>query len=556
MSRAWFKNAIIYSVDVEKFMDSDGDGTGDFNGMIDRLDYISGLGIDCIWLLPFYETPNRDNGYDVSDYYQVDPRLGDLGDFVEFMREARNRGLRVIVDLVVNHTSIDHDWFQRARKDPDSRFRDFYIWAEEPREGEAEQIVFSHDEVPDPWDFDDEAGLYYLHRFYDHQPDLNTANKIVRDEILKLMGFWIELGADGFRVDAAPYIGEKAASAYEGDPHAFLKEMSSLARSRKGDAVLLAEADVDPAELAPYFGGGEEMQLLLNFSLTNYLFLALARESALPLKHALDLLPPPPDNGQWANFLRNHDELDLERLSDEERQEVFDRFAPDEDMRIYGRGIRRRLGPMLEGDERRLKSAYSLLFSLPGAPVIRYGDEIGMGDDLSLPERISVRTPMQWSSESNGGFSDAPADELVLPMITEGPFGYQRVNVTDQRRDPDSLLNWTERLVRVRKEGSEVGVGDWEVIDAGDDRVLAMRYQLGERVLICVHNLCSSQVAVKLQGCDDLSFALDLFGDQDYAPLENGKDFDIEAFGYRWLKARAHGHGGRAAVGPEERPRR
>lgn len=556
MSRAWFKNAVIYSVDVEKFMDSNADGTGDFNGMIDRLDYISGLGVDCVWLLPFYETPNRDNGYDVSDYYQTDPRLGDLGDFVEFMREADNRGIRVILDLVVNHTSIDHRWFQEARKNPESKFRDFYVWADEPRRGQTEQIVFAKDEVPDPWEYDPEAELYYLHRFYDHQPDLNTANDKVRDEILKVMGFWIELGAYGFRVDAAPYIGRKAAPAYEGDAHGFLKEMSSLARSRRGDAVLLAEADVDPEDLAPYFGGGEEMQLLLNFSLTNYLFLALARQNAGPVKQALDLLPPPPENGQWANFLRNHDELDLERLTPEERQEVFDRFAPEEEMRIYGRGIRRRLAPMLDGDRKHSKLAYSLLFSLPGTPVIRYGDEIGMGEDPSLPERNAVRTSMQWSTEANAGFSDASADELVAPVISDGEFGYRSVNVTDQRRDPDSLLNWMERLVRVRKEASEIGLGEWDVVDTGDERVLGMKYQQRDRVLICLHNLSSSTVQVKVRECEDLSFSLDLFADQHYEPLEGHAEFDLGGFGYRWLKGRRDDGHRRAAVGPEERPRR
>ena len=559
MSRAWFKNAVIYSVDVEKFLDSDSDGIGDFNGMIDRLDYLSGLGVDCVWLLPFYETPNRDNGYDVSDYYSVDPRLGDLGDFVEFMREADARGIRVMLDLVVNHTSSDHRWFQEARKSRDSKFRDFYVWADEPEEGKVEQIVFQHGEVPNPWDYDETAGQYYLHRFYEHQPDLNTADEIVRDEILKVMGFWLELGASGFRVDAAPYIGKKAAEAYDGDEHGFLKEMSGLVRSRVGNGVLLAEADVDPADLAPYFGDddGNEMQLLLNFSLTNYLFLALARRSAEPVKHALDLLPDPPKNGQWANFLRNHDELDLERLTDEQRAEVYDAFAPQEEMRIYGRGIRRRLAPMLGGDQRRLRSAYSLLFSLPGTPVIRYGDEIGMGEDLSLTERESVRTVMQWSGEPHGGFSRAEnAQELIAPAVSGGEFGYETVNVTDQRRDPESLLNWTERLIQVRKEASEIGVGSWEVIAGGDDRVLAMRYEYGDRVLICVHNLSGEEVAAKLEGCDDLNFTIDLFTDNDYEPMLEKHDFTMHPYGYRWMKGRTEDGSGRRAVGPERRPQR
>lgn len=370
-------------------------------------------------MLPHYQTPNRDNGYDVSDYFRVDSRLGDLGDFVDFVRQAKSRGIHVLLDLVVNHTSIDHPWFQEARRDRRSPFRDFYIWSDEPTDGAPPRIVFNPSDNK-PWDYDEQAGQYYLHRFYRHEPDLNTANPELQLEIRKIMDVWLQLGASGFRIDAAPYVGHEAASAFGGDPHGFSKELREFLVARSGEGALMAEADVDPKNLDAYFGRGDEMQLLLNFALGSYLFLALARESSEPLRHVLDMLPRPPRTGQWANFLRNHDELDLERLSVSEREEVYATFAPEQSMRLYHRGIRRRLAPMLKGDQARIRMTYSLLFSLPGTPVMLYGDEIGMGDDLTQKERNPVRSPMQWSDDPNAGFSSAPSDRLVLPIIDRG----------------------------------------------------------------------------------------------------------------------------------------
>jgi maltose alpha-D-glucosyltransferase / alpha-amylase len=362
------------------------------------------LGVTCVWLLPFYRSPDRDNGYDVSDYYSVDPALGSLGDFVEFMHLAGERGLRVIVDLVINHTSRDHPWFQSAREDPDSPYRDFYVWSKTKPDDAHEGMIFPgvQDSI---WTYDRKAGEYYLHRFYHHQPDLNVANPRVREEIERVMGFWLALGVSGFRVDAAPFVFEmKGVDRSDvGDPLDFLDDFRNFLSWRRGDAIMLAEANIPPDEMLDYFAQGR-LQMGFNFLLNQHIFLALARHDSRPLIEGLLTPPPLPEEGQWVTFLRNHDELDLGRLTESQRQDTFAAFAPQPKMQLYERGIRRRLAPMLGGDERRLKMAYSLMLSLPGTPVINYGEEIGMGDDLALPERDSVRTPMQWSADDNAGF--------------------------------------------------------------------------------------------------------------------------------------------------------
>ncbi|HET9225160.1 MAG TPA: alpha-amylase family protein, partial [Thermoanaerobaculia bacterium] len=403
----WYKDAVIYSLDVETFQDSNGDGIGDFRGLTERLDYLGSLGVTCLWLLPIHPTPNLDNGYDVQDYYAVDPRLGTLGDFVEFMHQARERGIRVMLDLVVNHTSTRHPWFQSARRDKSSPYRNFYVWSDTLPDNAREGMVFPgyQDSV---WTWDEEAKAYYFHRFYAHQPDLDISNPDVREEICRIMGFWLELGVSGFRLDAAPFLIEmKGAGAVGEDQYAYLREFRDFLSWRRGDAILLAEANVEREKMAQYFGEGVRLHMLFGFLVNQHYFLALARQQAEPLIRGLKMPPPLPPTGQWANFVRNHDELDLGRLTPEEREEIARQFAPDPGMWLYERGIRRRLPPMLDGDRRRIELAYSLMFSLPGTPVLRYGEEIGMGDDLSLPERESVRTPMQWSREPNGGFSTA-----------------------------------------------------------------------------------------------------------------------------------------------------
>ncbi len=545
MSGRWYEQAIVYSLDVETFQDGDGDGVGDFAGLTGRLDYLAGLGVTCLWLLPFYPSPNRDNGYDVTDYYGVDPRLGTLGDFVVFMQEARERGIRVLVDLVVNHTSDQHPWFQAARRDRHSRYRDYYVWTDEPPQDTRAKLVFPT--VEDSlWEYDDAAGAYYLHRFYTHQPDLNIANPAVREEIRRIVGFWLELGVSGFRVDAAPYLIEQLGitDAPIDDPHRVLRELRAFLAAQRGDAILLAESDVPPDELRSFFGDGDEMHLLFNFIVNAHLFLAFARERAAPIAASLRALPAIPPGGQWANFVRNHDELDLERLGDAEREEVFRAFAPDKDMRIFGRGIRRRLPPMVGGDPRRVALAYSLLFTLPGTPVLRYGEEIGMGDDLSLDGRTSVRTPMQWSGEAGGGFSTAPPDRFVRPVIAGGEYGYERVNVARQRRAPDSLLNRIERLIRARKECPEFGRGAWRVLETGEPAVFAQESRWKGGRALALHNLAGDECTVSLDRQDLGEGPLvELLGDRDYeAAPDDAGGIRLGAYGYRWFRVGAMRH--------------
>ncbi|MFO7322016.1 MAG: alpha-amylase family protein [Chloroflexota bacterium] len=535
----WYKNAIIYCIDVETFQDSNNDGIGDFGGLLMRLEKIASLGYTCIWLLPFYPTPNRDNGYDITDYYAVDPRLGSLGDFVEFVHAARDYGIRVIIDLVVNHTSIEHPWFQDARSDPNSRYRNYYIWSKEKPPDAREGMVFPGVQNT-TWTFDRKAQMYYFHRFYNHQADLNTANPEVRDEICKIMGFWLQLGVSGFRIDAAPFLVEmrKVQEPGVSDPYEYLTEFRRFLSWRKGDAVMLAEANVPMKDIPEYFGQGDRMHMLFHFMLNQHLFLALACGEAEPIKRALYMPPPIPETGQWAIFLRNHDEIDLSGLTDEERREVFAAFGPEPEMQIYNRGIRRRLAPMLGGDRRRLELMFSLLFTLPGTPVIWYGDEIGMGEDLSLDERNSVRTPMQWTTEQNAGFSTAPEDALIRPVVSEGPYRYKKINLVNETRDEDSLLNRVERLLRLRKECPEIGYGDWKILEVDQPEVLAHLCEWDGSMVLAVHNLADRpiELTINLEN-EQIDHLLDLIGDEVRPPSENGSyELDLEAYEYRWLR--------------------
>ncbi len=537
MKHQWYKNAIIYSLDVETFVDSDGDGVGDFQGLSKRLDHLAGLGITCLWLLPFYPSPNRDNGYDIIDYYNVDPRLGSLGDFVEFMHEARERGIHVIIDLVVNHTSNQHPWFVAAQTDKNSKYRDYYVWVKEPPKTGSQEVAFpgTEDSI---WEYDDKAGAYYLHHFYKEQPDLNIANPAVQKEIYKIMAFWLALGISGFRVDAAPYLieGMGIKGAEKSDLDNFLSDMREFLLSRRGDAVLLAEANVEPDKLAIYFGDGDRMHMLFNFWLNQHMFLALARQEAAPICHGLKTLPKIPDVCQWVNFVRHHDELTLSELKEAERQEVFAAFAPKENMQIYGRGIRRRLPPMVKGDRRRIELIYSLLFSLPGTPLVRYGEEIGMGDDLSLEDRNSVRTPMQWSNELNGGFSTASSDALPHPVISQGEYGYQKVNVATQQRQPESLINWMERVIRIRKQCPELGRGNWHILETEEPCVFAHCCEWEGNAVIAIHNLADKECTVTLK-LQEHKYLIDLFCNCEYEPLDgDSRSIPLSAYGYRWFR--------------------
>jgi maltose alpha-D-glucosyltransferase/alpha-amylase len=537
----WYKNAIIYCLDVEKFMDANGDGVGDFKGLSRRLEYLAGLGVTCVWLQPFYESPNRDNGYDVTDYYSVHPKHGSLGDFVEFTNHAESLGIRVIVDLVVNHTSNGHPWFQSARKDSDSHFRDWYVWAQERPADHAHGIVFPGVQKT-TWTFDRTAHEYYFHRFYDFQPDLNTQRQEVRDEICKIMGFWLELGVSGFRMDAVPFLIErKGANVEHVKDYELLHQMRDFLQWRRRDAILLAEANVPPDESMNYFGeNGDNLQMMLNFAVNQRLFYALATGDIEPLRWALEQTCRRPAAAQWVQFLRSHDECDLGRLTEEERKATFQAFAPHKNMQLYDRGVRRRLTPMLGNDRKRLELANSLLFSLPGTPMIQYGDEIGMGDDLSLPERECARTPMQWTNEQHGGFSRAK--KVIRPVIDDDEYGYQKVNVADQRRDPNSLLNFIERTIRARRECPEISWGNFEIIKTSAPEVLAIRYDWRDVSLLTLHNFASHQrkAAFKV-GVAGGELLVDVFVKkrQSRSRSADKHSVELEAYGYRWFRVGA-----------------
>jgi maltose alpha-D-glucosyltransferase/alpha-amylase len=536
----WYKNAIVYCLSVEKYMDSNADGVGDFEGLSRRLPYLAGLGVTCVWLQPFYASPCRDNGYDVQDYYSVHPRYGSLGDFVEFINHADSLGMRVLVDLVVNHTSDQHPWFQSARRGRKSPFHDWYVWSKERPRDHASGIVFPGVQKT-TWTYDRQSGQYYFHRFYPFQPDLDTSNKAVRDEITKIMGFWLALGVSGFRMDAVPFLIErKGAGVEHAQDFGLLHELRHFLQWRSGEAILLAEANVPPDESMRYFGEqGDNLQLMLNFPVNQRLFYALATGDTRPLCWALEHTAPRPHAAQWVHFLRSHDELDLGRLTDEQRQRVYEAFGPEESMRLYGRGIRRRLAPMLGNDRRRLELAFSLLFSLPGTPLMQYGDEIGMGDDLALPDRECARTPMQWTAERHGGFSRAR--NVIRPVIDDDEYGYRKVNVADQRRDPHSLLNWTERMIRARRECPEISWGQFAVLPTGAPEVLALRYDWRNTSLLTVHNFAAQKRQLRIDvGRPDGKVLVDVFGDyHSRAGAAGAHELDLEEYGYRWFRVGA-----------------
>ncbi|GAC1502012.1 MAG: alpha-amylase family protein [Bradyrhizobium sp.] len=536
----WYKNGVFYCLSVGTYMDANGDGIGDFKGLLRRLDYLNGLGITTIWLMPFQPSPGKDDGYDISDYYGVDPKYGTLGDFVEFTHGCRQRGIRVIIDLVVNHTSDQHPWFREARRSKDSPYRDWYVWADKKPANADKGVVFPGVQKS-TWSYDKEARAWYFHRFYDFQPDLNTSNPHVQAEILKIMGAWIQLGVSGFRMDAVPFViatkGPKVRTPVE--QYDMLRSFREFLQWRQGNAIILGEANVVPKTDMEYFGeDGDRMPMMFNFHVNQHLFHAMASADSRPLAKALMETRPRPATAQWGQFLRNHDELDLGRLTKSQRQLVFEKFGPDKDMQLYDRGIRRRLAPMLGGDRRRLELAYSLLYTMPGTPVIRYGDEIGMGDNLDLPERNCARTPMQWSTEPHAGFTES--DRPVLPVIDKGPYGYEHVNVAKQRRDPNSMVNWTERLIRMRKEVPEIGWGDFKVIATRDPAVLIIRYDWRNNSVLFVHNLDEKP--------REISFATGLAGEagkllinllsEDHSQADGrGKHkLLLEAYGYRWYR--------------------
>jgi maltose alpha-D-glucosyltransferase/alpha-amylase len=492
------------------------------------------MGVSCLWLMPFYPSVQRDDGYDITDFYGVDERLGTAGDFTEMIRTAGDRGIRVIADLVVNHTSDQHPWFQSAR-DPESPYHGFYVWADEKPEEKPGDVVFP-DQEKSNWEYDRKARKWYLHRFYSHQPDLNVANPLVRDEIAQIVGYWLQQGLDGFRVDAVPFLIEPTGTP-EGaipDPHQLLRDLRRMMSRRRGNAVLMGEVNLEPADQRAFFGDedGDELHMVLNFTANQAMYLAFAREQAEPLVRALEALPQIPGDCQWANFVRNHDELTLDKLSEAEREEVFAAFGPEPEHQLFGRGLRRRLPSMVDGDQDRIRLAYSLAFSLPGTPVLFYGEEIGMGESLEIPGRLSVRSPMQWSSERHRGFTTA--GEPSRPLAPGD------AEVAAQRRDPDSLLTWMELLIRRRRECPELGFGEMTILDTGDPAVLAHRADWDDSTILVAHSFTGEPRSVELE-IGEADSVVDLFGSDELKPRRGRVTVELGRYGHRWFRVRRRG---------------
>ncbi len=495
----WFKRAVFYEIHLRGFFDGNGDGSGDFRGLTEKLDYLQWLGIDCIWLLPMYASPLRDGGYDVADYEHVHPDYGTIDDVRAFIEASHQRGIRVIADLVMNHTSSDHEWFQRARKaPPGSPERDWYVWSDTKMRYEEARIIFTDTETSN-WTWDEEAGAYFWHRFFSHQPDLNFDNPAVREAMIGTLRFWLDLGLDGFRLDAIPYLYERDGTNGENLPetHAFLKQVRRTVDAEYRDKVLLAEANQWPADVVEYFGDGDECHMAFHFPVMPRMFMALRREEAAPILEILAQTPDIPDNCQWGLFLRNHDELTLEMVTDEERDYMYAEYAKDPRMKINV-GIRRRLAPLLDGGRAEIELMTAILFSLPGSPVLYYGDEIAMGDNVFLGDRDGVRTPMQWTGDRNGGFSRADFAQLYAPPLMDPVYGYQAVNVEAQLRAPASLLRWTRRFIALRKEHPVFGLGTYEPLEPDNPKIYAHVRRYEDDVVLCVHNLARSAQAVEL----------------------------------------------------------
>ena len=494
----WYQRAVFYEVSVRSFYDANGDGQGDLQGLIEKLDYLSWLGVDCLWLLPFYSSPLRDGGYDISDFFTILPDYGKLGDAVRLMEEAHRRGIRIIADLVVNHTSDQHPWFQESRQSQDNPRADWYVWSDTDQKYPEARIIFTDTERSN-WAWDPERQQYYWHRFFSHQPDLNYDSTEVQEAMLGILRFWLNLGMDGFRLDAVPYLFEREGTNCENLPetHAFLRRIRKEVDAAFPGRVLLAEANQWPADVVEYFGDSDECHMCFNFPLMPRMFMALRRAQRHPITEILAQTPEVPDNCQWGIFLRNHDELTLEMVTDEERDYMWNEYAKDPRMKL-NIGIRRRLAPLVENDRRVMELFHAMLFSLPGSPILYYGDEIGMGDNIFLGDRDGVRTPMQWSPDRNAGFSRADFAQLYSAPLMDPVYGYQALNVEGELRDPSSLLHWLQRMLQVRKRHPLFGIGSFEVLTAENPSVLAYVRELGQDVVLCVNNLSRFAQPVEL----------------------------------------------------------
>ena len=493
----WYKTAVFYELYVRSFYDSNSDGYGDFRGLTEKLDYLEWLGVDCIWLLPFYQSPLKDGGYDISDFYSLLPEYGNLNDFMEFLQGAHERGMRVVADLVMNHTSDQHPWFQEARI-PGSPKRDWYVWSATEQRYEDARVIFMDTERSN-WTWDEEAGAFYWHRFFSHQPDLNYDNREVQDQMIAVLKFWLDLGLDGFRLDAVPYLFEREGTNGENlkETHEYLKRVRTEIDEAYDETVLLAEANQWPSDVVEYFGDGDECHMAFHFPLMPRMFMAARRQVRYPVVEILEQTPHIPQNCQWGIFLRNHDELTLEMVTDEERDYMYAEYAKDPRMKL-NLGIRRRLAPLLENSNDQMELFHAMLLSLPGTPIVYYGDEIGMGDNIYLGDRDGVRTPMQWNFDRNAGFSRSDFAQLYLPVLLDPVYGYQAVSVEAQMRDQNSFLHWFRRLLAVRKQHRVFGMGSFEVADPDNPAVFAYIRRHDDDIVLCVNNLSSRAQAAQL----------------------------------------------------------
>ena len=533
--RLWYKDAIFYQVYPRAFKDSNGDGRGDLRGLEEKLDYLKDLGVDCIWLMPIYPSPLQDDGYDIADFRQIAGMYGSLDDFKTLLQSVHARGMRLIMDLVMNHTSDQHRWFQAAQSDRSSEFRDYYVWSDDGRRYSEARIIFL-DVEPSNWTWNEQAGQYYWHRFYASQPDLNYDNPRVQEEMLNIARFWLGLGIDGFRADAVPYLFEREGTICENLPetHAYLKRLRGMMDSEYPGRILLCEANQLPEDVREYFGNGDEFQMGFDFPVMPRLFMALKKGDVRDLREILLKTPSIPTERQWCTFLRNHDELTLEMVTPEEREWMWENYAPEPRMRL-NLGIRRRLAPLLDNDARKITLLNSLLLTLPGSPIIYYGDEIGMGDNIWLPDRNGVRTPMQWTAGPNAGFSDAPAESLYSPVIAAEAFEPSKVNVAEQQADPNSLWNSIRHMLHVRKQYRAFGWGTLDWMDCDNDQIAAYSRRYEDQRIIAVHNLAHLSQTVAL-GLDQTAPFVDILTDHRFAARQKTLELDLAPYEYRWLK--------------------
>lgn len=535
----WYRKAIFYELYVRAFYDANGDGHGDLRGATQKLDYLKYLGVDCVWLLPLYPSPLKDDGYDISDYYNIHPQYGTLEDFKEFLREAHARGIRVILDLVMNHTSDQHPWFQAARSDRNSPYRDYYVWSDTDEKYQDARIIFLDTEKSN-WTYDEGSGQYYWHRFYSSQPDLNFDNPQVQEEMLNVIRFWMDLGVDGFRADAVPYLFEREGTNCENLPetHEYLKSVRRFMDEHYPGRILLCEANQWPEDVFPYIGEGDEFQMGFHFPIMPRIYMSLRRGDVTSLVWIMARTPSISSTSQWCIFLRNHDELTLEMVTPEEREWMWNEFAPDPRMRL-NLGIRRRLAPLLDNDRRKIELVNSILFTMPGTPIVYYGDEIGMGDNIWLKDRDGVRTPMQWENSENGGFSSAPAELHYSPVISEAPYCPEMVNVNDQMRDPGSLLNFIRKLIRINQEHMAFGEGSFSWVELENTGIAAYTRIYGDDRILILQNLTDSvqQVALELPQLVAAQSIVDLITNEKFNSSDDGKlACELQPYQFLWLQ--------------------